>query len=234
MLDPQTHFLSHTTLTIAILSEIGLPSLAAWVKLLSVFAVTPRGLQVTQSTPRRWNINSGALLTQNLCHYQHCQVNHLRIRCIYSWNEDKWCEVLRKNLYHKSALNHVYCLLSFSVGVYVSWITLQQCHDVQGIIHLTPPAPPPSPVCDVFLITLKYDGGRLRSSVSLTMAPLAAETYITLIGSNGCNICHHVAFMDQQRRLLKINTGIARWDRRVLRSLGRPMTVAFWHSSFCV
>lgn len=89
----------------------------------------------------------------------------------------------------------------------------QQCHDVPRVAHLTHPAPPPpSPDCDVFLITLKYDGGRLRSSVSLTMAPPAAETCITLIGSNGSNICHRVAFMDQQHRLLKINTGIACWD----------------------
>lgn len=61
--------------------------------------------------------------------------------------------------------------------------------------------------CDVFLITLKNDGARLHPSVSPSTPPPAAETYITLIGSNGSNICHHVAFMDQQRRLLRINTG---------------------------
>lgn len=98
--------------------------------------------------------------------------------------------------------------LSFSLGICMSVHTLLMA-------------------CDVFLITLKNDGGRLHSSVSLTMAPLAAETYITLIGSNGSNICHHVAFMDQQRRLLKINIRTARRDRRVLHSISSPMTLAF-------
>lgn len=91
---------------------------------------------------------------------------------------------------------------------------------------LTPP-PPPVMACDVFLITLKNDGARLHPSVSQSTPPPAAETYITLIGSNGANICHHVAFMDQQRRLLKINTGTARWDRGVLRSISSPMTLVF-------
>lgn len=67
--------------------------------------------------------------------------------------------------------------------------------------------PPPVTARDAFLITLKNDDVRLHPSVSPTTPPPGAKTYITLIGSNGSNICHHVAFMDQQHRLLKINTG---------------------------
>lgn len=91
---------------------------------------------------------------------------------------------------------------------------------------------PPVVAGDVFLITLKYDGGCLYSSVSHTVAPPAAETYITLIGSNDSNLCHHVGFMDQQRRLLKINTGIAHWDRGTRVSISSPMNLAFQVSSF--
>lgn len=67
----------------------------------------------------------------------------------------------------------------------------------------THPTPPPVMACNVFLISLKNDGVRLHPSVSLTTQPPAAETYITLIGWYSSNICHHVAFMDQQRRLFE-------------------------------
>lgn len=69
---------------------------------------------------------------------------------------------------------------------------------------------PPLPVMayDVFLITLKNDEVHLHPSVSLlSVPPSAAGTYITLIGSNSTNICHHVAFMDQQRRLFENQYG---------------------------
>lgn len=117
--------------------------------------------------------------------------------------------------------------MSILLGVYVSVSTSVAISQCARGYTLTPP--PPVMACDVFLITLKNDGARLHPSVSSSTPPPAAETYITLIGSNSSNICHHVAFMDQQRRLLKINTGTACWDRRVLRSISGPMTLVFHH-----
>lgn len=124
-------------------------------------------------------------------------------------------------MYHKSTLNSVTLPLGVCVSVCTSVAVSQRARGY------TLTQPPLVMAFDVFLITLKNDGARLYPSVSPSTPPAAAETYITLIGSNSSNICHHVAFMDQQCRLLKINTGTACWDRGVLRSISGPMTLVF-------